>query len=125
MRDNSTACRNETGQYQVDPLKMLEKDSHYRKIAREEVEAFIKNLKTRFAESEDNDEGTSIMEEVRSALGKYMGASTAKVAVSFVRKLNSWNLFYQNNFASKFAELKAQENCEQGMASYVHGAKVN
>jgi 7,8-dihydro-6-hydroxymethylpterin-pyrophosphokinase len=104
---------------------MLERDSPYRKIVREEVEAFIKNLKTRFAESEDNDEGTSIMDEVRSALGKYMGASTAKVAVSFVRKLTPWNFFFQDNFANKVAELKAQENCEMGMASYVHGAKVN
>jgi len=37
MRDYSTAYRTQTGQHQVDPLKTLERDLPYKKIARDEM----------------------------------------------------------------------------------------
>jgi hypothetical protein len=119
--------RSETGQYQVDPtsLEMSERDSPIRKIVREEVEFFIMKLKSRLnatlPESDLNDEGLAIKDEVRFALKKYIGAKTGKVAVSFVKKPNSWNGFMRENYATKVAELTSQGDGPEGMTSYVYG----
>jgi hypothetical protein len=118
--------RSETGQYQVNPtsLEMSERDSPIRKIVREEVESFIMKLKSRLnatlPESDLNDEGLAIKDEIRFALKNYMGAKTAKVAVSFVKKPNSWNEFMRENYATKVAELTSQGDRPEGMTSYVH-----
>jgi len=75
------------------------------KLVREEYEAFVERLKDKLnavsaAELADI-ETPNWKNDIRSSLSQYLGASTAKVAVNFVKNPTPWNLFTKANYARK------------------------
>ena len=104
--------RNARGQYEID-FNAIEEDSIVGKMVREEYEGFIERLKARLNTLSATDltdiEASNWKDNIRSVLGQYLGASTAKVAVNFVKKPSPWNLFCKENYARKASELRSQE----------------
>src|SRR5436190_19277517 len=104
----STVSRNAKGQFQVD-INSIEKNSLVGNIVQEEIEAFITKLRARLntlsATDLADDKTSNFKDEIRSVLGRYLGGSTAKVAVNFVKKPNSWNLFCRDNYARTASEM--------------------
>jgi hypothetical protein len=114
--------RNVRGQYQLD-INSIE-NSLIGNVVREEVEAFITKLRARLntfsATDLTDDETSNFKDEIRSVLRRYMGGSTTKAAVSFVKKPNSWNLYCQDNFARIASQMRDQEQRPTGMTFSVH-----
>lgn len=119
----STVQRNARGQYQLD-IDSIEDNSLIGNVVREEVEAFITKLRARLntlsATDLTDDETSNFKDEIRSVLRRYMGGSTAKAAVSFVKKPNSWNLFFHDNFARIASQMRDQEQPSTGMTFFVY-----
>jgi len=112
----STVYRNARGQYQLD-INSIEENSLIGSVVREEVEAFITKLRTRLntlsATDLTDDETSDFKDEIRSVLRRYMGGSTAKAAVSFVKKPNSWNLFCHDNYARTASQIRDRSSDRQ------------
>lgn len=110
--------RNARGHYETD-LNATVEDSIVGKVVREEYEGFIERLKVRLSMLSATDltdiETSNYKDDIGSVMGQYLGASMAKVAINFVKKLNPWNLFCKENYARKTSELKNQEM--MGMSS--------
>jgi hypothetical protein len=119
----STIHRNARGQYQLD-INSIEENSLIGNIVREEVEAFITKLRARLntlsATDLTDDETSNFKDEIHSILRRYMGGGTAKAAVSFVKKPNSWNLFCHDNYARIASQMRDQEQRSTGMNFSVH-----
>jgi hypothetical protein len=119
----STVYRNARGQYQLD-INSIEENSLIGNVVREEVEAFITKLRARLntlsAIDLTDDETSNFKDEIRSVLRRYMGGSTAKAAVNFVKKPNSWNLFCHDNYERTASQIRDQEQRPMGMTFSVH-----
>jgi hypothetical protein len=114
--------RNARGQYKID-FNAAEEDSIVGKVVREEYEAFVERLKARLNALSATDltdiKTSNYKEDIRSVLGQYLGASTAKVVVNFVKKSSPWNLFCKENYARKASELRNQETTGMTSSAYL------
>jgi len=100
---------NAQGQYEID-FNAIEEGSIIGKVVREEYEAFMERLKDKLNMLPVADlahmEIPNWKDDIRSVLKQYLGASTVKVAVNFVKKPSPWNLFTKEHFARKASELR-------------------
>jgi len=112
--------RNAQGQYEID---FTEEGSIVSKVVREEYEGFIERLKARLNTLSATDladiETSNYKDDIRSILGQYLEASTAKVAVNFVKKPSAWNLFCKENYVRKASELRNQETTGMISSAYL------
>ena len=100
--------RNVRGQYEPD-INSIPADSLIAMIVREEYDAFITRVRDRLNTLSPtdltDDDAPNLKDTTRSVLGQYLGASTAKAAMNFVKKSKSWNVFCQENYARIASEL--------------------
>ena len=100
--------RNVRGQYEPD-TNSIPADSLIAMIVREEYDAFITRVRDRLNTLSPtdltDDDAPNLKDTIRSVLGQYLGASTAKAAMNFIKKPNSWNVFCQENYARIASEL--------------------
>jgi hypothetical protein len=101
--------RDARGQYQVD-ANSIKGDSLVGSVVREEFEVLLMKVRVRLnalsAIDLIDEETSNFKDDIRSVLGQYLGGSTAKVAVNFVKNPNSWNVFCQENYARVVSELQ-------------------
>src|SRR5207249_395358 len=64
-------------------------------------------------------ETSNYKDDIRSVLGQYLRASTAKIAVNFMKKPSLWNLFCKENYARKASELRNQETMGMTSSTYL------
>ena len=114
--------RNAQGQYEI-AFNTTEEGSIVGKVVREEYEGFVERLKARLNTLSATDladiETSNYKDDIRSILGQYLGASTAKIAVNFVKKPSPWNLFCKENYARKASELRNQETTGMTSSTYL------
>ena len=83
--------RNAQGQYEI-AFNTTEEGSIVGKVVREEYEGFVERLKARLNTLSATDladiETSNYKDDIRSIMRQYLGASTAKIAVNFVKKLS-------------------------------------
>jgi len=110
--------RNARGQYEVN-FNATDEGSVVGKVVREEYEAFVERLNDKLntlsAAALAHIETPNWKDDIRSVLKQYLGASTAKVAVNFVKTPTAWNLFTKVNFARKASELRDEDTTVTGM----------
>ena len=114
--------RNARGQYETG-FNAAEEGSVVGKLVREEYEAFVERLKDKLnavsaAELADI-ETPNWKNDIRSVLSQYLGASTAKVAVNFVKNPTPWNLFTKANYARNASELRDEDAPGMTFSAYL------
>jgi molybdenum cofactor biosynthesis enzyme MoaA len=114
--------RNARGQYEVD-FNATDEGSVVGKLVREEYEAFVERLNDKLNTLSPADlahiETPNWKDDIRSVLKQYLGASTAKVAVNFVKTPSAWNLFIKENFARKASELRGEDATGMTFSTYL------
>ena len=109
---------NARGNYQID-VNSIRGDSLIGSVVREEFEVFLTRLRARLNTLSLTDSETlKVKDDIRSVLGQYLGGSTAKVAVNFVKNPNHWNQYCSDNYARVASELQEQQ--AMGMTFCVH-----
>ena len=111
------------GRFQCN-IDSMKKDSNVDIVVREEIEKFIATIKTRLSAIDpsdlDNEELSEFKEDILSVLATHLGGRTAKLAVSFIKKPTSWNMFFHDRYSSKLEELRNQEKGIKGMISFMN-----
>ena len=114
--------RNARGQYELG-FNATDEGSVVGKVVREEYEAFVERLKDKLKTLSAADladiETPNWNDDIRSLLKQYLGASTAKVAVNFVKPPTAWNLFTSEQFARKASELRDEDATGMTFSTYL------
>jgi type I site-specific restriction endonuclease len=120
--------RNARGQYEIS-FNATDEGSVVGKVVREEYEAFVERLKDKLNTLSAVDladiETLNWKDDIRSVLRQYLGASTSKVAVNFVKKPSPWNQFTQKHFARKASELRDEDTIGMIFCTYLTFSRAN
>src|SRR5438876_10070120 len=102
----------------------MKKDSNVDIIVREEIEKFTTTIKTRLSAIDpsdlDDEELSEIKKDILSVLTIHLGGRTTKLAIDFIKKPTSWNMFFQDRYTSKLEELRNQEKRIKDMISFMN-----
>jgi hypothetical protein len=101
--------RNARGQYETD-FNAAEAGSVVSNLVREEFEAFVETLKVKLNTLSEVDladiQTPDWKDNIRSVFHQYLGVTTTKVALNFLKDPTAWNQFISENYAQKASELK-------------------